>query len=80
MLWSWRNYQRLSRSPSLRTYLWEIPAPRIPRSLHPSPRHTARALGQRAPKPVIRSWLGGRFNDPPPYPLTIPLDIQLAIG
>lgn len=42
--------------------------PRPARSLRPSPRHTPRALGQRAPKPTIRSWLGGRRFNPPPHP------------
>lgn len=73
MLWDWRNYQRLSRSPSPRAHLWEIPEPRIPRSLRPSPRHTPRALGRRKQVPIIRSWLGGLGVQPPPSPLTDPL-------
>lgn len=43
--------------------LWRlIPTP--PHSLTCSPVHGHRALGQRAPKPTIRSWLGG--GGPPP--------------
>lgn len=56
--------------------LWRlIPTP--PHSLTPPPRHTSHALGQRAPKPTIRSWLGG--GGPPPHQNT-PLDTGLDTG
>lgn len=48
----------------------ELPEPLPPRALTHSPRHTPRALGQRRPRPVIRSWLGGRTTDPSTFPLS----------
>lgn len=77
MLWDWLRYERPSRTPSPRAHLWEIPEPRTPRSLHPSPRHTTRALGQRKRVPIIRSWLEG--GGPPPL-LTPSLDLSLDTG
>lgn len=48
--------------------LWRL-MPTPPHSLTWSPVHGHRALGQRPPKPVIRSWLeGGVVVHPPPIP------------
>ena len=63
MRWGWLVHEVPDR-----TYLWEIPAPLPPHSLTPPPRHRSRALGQRAPKPTIRSWLGGWTTTPHPLP------------
>lgn len=69
MRWDWLVYDHLSYRVSDRTYLWEIPASRPARSLTCPPPHSHRALGQRAPKPTIRSWLeGGVAVHPPPIP------------
>lgn len=69
MPWEWLRYDWLSHRTSDLTYLWEIPAPRMPRSLSPSPGHTSRALGRRKQVPIIRSWLGGRASNPPKWTL-----------
>jgi hypothetical protein len=37
-------------------------APRMPRNLHPHPRHSSALVPP--PHPVARSWLGGRTTDP----------------
>lgn len=65
MRWDWLAYDYLAYRGSDRSYLWEIRSPLPPRSLTWSPVHSHRALGQRRPKPTIRSWLGG--GGPPPH-------------
>lgn len=66
MRWDWLRYDWLGRRMADGAYLWEFAPPRAPRSLRASPRHTSRALGQRSPEPVIRSWLGVGGSTPSP--------------